>query len=158
MNRKGIVALTIFPFLIFGTNSSDALEIFKPRIKDPGRYDALCAVGGRFDLCDVFLENKELNVISIDGARALDICHEKARIGFRSNPASPYKRVSKTTGSLEKIARKEKGIDHDFLVAVPKPNSVRRETVIIRFKNHKVAIDFGQSVDTSLSTCALSMD
>ena len=154
MNRNRIIALAIYPFLIASTPSINALEIFKPRVKDPGRYDALCAVSGKFDGCDVFLENNSVNSISIDGARELNLCNEKTRIGYRSNPASPYKRVHKEKKDLEAITKSEKGIDHDFLIAVPKLNSVRRETLIVRFKNHKVAVAFAQEIDYALSRCS----
>ncbi len=132
----------------------EAVEIFKPRIKDPGIYDALCAVSGKFDGCDVFLENNSVNSISIDGARELNLCNEKTRIGYRSNPASPYKRVHKEKKDLEAIAKSEKGIDHDFLIAVPKLNSVRRETLIVRFKNHRVAVAFAKEIDNALTRCS----
>ena len=153
MQRKKIIALSVFSFLILSCQLSNAVEIFKPRFKERGIYDALCAAGGRFDLCDVYIKNQALSSISIDGARELSLCDQQARIGYRSNPASPYKRVSVENQNLVQIVTKEKGIDHDFLFAVPRPNSPRRETLIIRFKNHKVAIDFAQKEDKVLSTC-----
>ncbi len=130
-----------------------AFKVFEPKIRDYGKYDALCASSGGFDGCSVYIESKKINSISIDGARELDLCHEKARIGYRSNPSSPYKRISSENKSLEEIASKERGIDHDFLFAVPKPGTSRRDTLIVRYKNHKVAIDFAGIVDLTLNTC-----
>ena len=154
MNRNRIIALAIFSFLIANAPAINAIEIFKSRVKDPGKFDALCAVSGKFDGCDVSLENNSVNSISIDGARDLDLCNEKTRIGYRSNPASPYKRVHKEKKDLEEIAKSEKGIDHDFLIAVPKLNSVRRETLIVRFKNHRVAVAFAKEIDNALTRCS----
>ena len=142
----------ITAFLCFSDNSL-AFKVFEPKIRDYGKYDALCAASGGFDGCSVYIENKKINSISIDGARELDLCHEKARIGYRSNPSSPYRRITSENKSLEEIARKERGIDHDFLFAVPKPGSPRRDTLIVRYKNHKVAIDFAGIVDLTLNTC-----
>ncbi len=76
-----------------------------------------------------------------------------SRIGYRSNPASPYKRVKLTEINLQSIAKKERGIDHDFLFSVPKANSVRKENLIVRFKNHKVAVNFAGIVDKALASC-----
>ncbi len=150
---KGIIPLGLFTVSIWFSNHALAFKIFEPRVRDYGKYDALCAVSGGFDGCSVYIEKKKINSISIDGARELDLCHEKARIGYRSNPSSPYRRISSDNNSLEKIASKEKGIDHDFLFAVPKPDSPRRETLIVRYKNHKVAVDFAGIVDLALNTC-----
>tara|TARA_Y100001968_G_C19413718_1_gene747775 strand:- start:1535 stop:2014 length:480 start_codon:yes stop_codon:yes gene_type:complete len=128
-------------------------KLFEPRVKDLDKYEALCASGGGFDGCSVFIDNQSINAISIDGAKELNLCHEKAKIGYRSNPSSPYKRIGFENTNLESIALQERGIDHDFLVSVPKTNSVRRKNLVVRFKNHKVAVDFAGIMDLVLSTC-----
>ena len=95
----------------------------------------------------------KLNIISIYGVSELDICHTEAKVGFRSNPSSPYKKVSTMNSKLEEITKKERGIDHDFLFSVPKENSYRKDRLIVRFKNHKVAVDFAGVIDLFSSTC-----
>ena len=144
--------------LIFGvTTPSEARlsTIFEPKEKDKDRYKALCSDGGIFDGCSVFVENNKLNSISIHGVSELNLCHEDAKIGFRSNPSSPYKKVSVMNSKLEEITKKERGIDHDFLFAVPKENSNRKDRLIVRFKNHKVAVDFANLIDQFSSICKI---
>lgn len=151
------IALILTPILIlFGvTTSSEARlsTIFETKEKETDKYKALCSIGGIFDGCSVFLENNKLNSISIHGVSELNLCHEDAKIGFRSNPSSPYKKVSVVNSKLEEITIKERGIDHDFLFAVPKENSNRKDRLIVRFKNHKVAVDFASLIDLFSSTC-----
>jgi len=128
-------------------------KLFEPRVKDLDKYEALCASGGGFDGCSVFIENQSINSISIDGAKELYLCDANSRIGYRSNPASPYRRVSFTEVNLQNIAKEERGIDHDFLFSVRKPNSFRKNNLVVRFKNHKVAVDFAGIVDLALAKC-----
>ena len=54
---------------------------------------------------------------------------------------------------LEEVTKKERGIDHDFLFAVPRENSNRKDRFIVRFKNHKVSVDFASLIDHISSTC-----
>ena len=54
---------------------------------------------------------------------------------------------------LEEVTKKERGIDHDFLIAVPRENSNRKDRLIVRFKNHKVAVDFASLIDQFSSIC-----
>ena len=151
------IALILTPILIlFGvTTSSEARlsTIFEPKEKETDKYKALCSIGGIFDSCSVFLKKNKLNSISIHGVSELNLCHEDAKIGFRSNPSSPYKKVSVMNSKLKEITIKERGIDHDFLFAVPKENSNRKDRLIVRFKNHKVAVDFASLIDLFSSTC-----
>ena len=150
---KRIIPLGFIATYIGLTNNVLASKVFEPKFKDYAKYDALCAASGGFDGCSVYIENKKIHSISIDGVRELELCNENARIGYRSNPSSPYRRITSENNSLEEIASKERGIDHDFLFAVPKSNSARRDTLIIRYKNHKVAVDFAGIVDLAVSTC-----
>ena len=142
--------------LLFGVNTPSEARlstIFEPKEKEKDKYKALCSNGGIFDGCSVFIENNKLNSISIHGVSELNLCHEEAKIGFRSNPSSPYKKVSFVNSKLEEITKKERGIDHDFLFAVPRENSNRKDRLIVRFKNHKVAVDFAGFIDQFSSTC-----
>ena len=127
--------------------------IFEPKEKETDKYKALCSNGGLFDGCSVYVKNNKLNSISIHGVSELNLCHAGAKVGFRSNPASPYKKVSIMNSNLEGVAKKERGIDHDFLFSVPKENSSRKDRLIVRFKNHKVAVDFAGLIDLFSSTC-----
>ena len=149
------IALIIAPILLlFGviTPSEARLStIYESKEKD--KYKALCSNGGIFDGCSVFVENKKLNSISIHGLSELNLCHEEAKIGFRSNPSSPYKKVSVINSKLEEVTKKERGIDHDFLFAVPRENSNRKDRLIVRFKNHKVAVNFASLIDQFSSIC-----
>ena len=54
---------------------------------------------------------------------------------------------------LEEVAKKKRGIDHDFLFSVPKENSYGKDRQIVRFKNPKVAQDIAKSIDVLSSTC-----
>ena len=151
------IALIIASMLIlFGVNTPSEARlstIFEPKEKEKDKYKALCSNGGIFDGCSVFVENNKLNSISIHGVSELNLCHEEAKIGFRSNPSSPYKKVSVINSKLEEVTKKERGIDHDFLFAVPRENSNRKDRLIVRFKNHKVAVDFAGFIDQFSSTC-----
>ena len=151
------IALIIAPILFFLSldkpSEARLSTIFEPKEKQTGKYKALCSNGGQFDGCSVFVKNNKLNSISIYGVSELDICHTEAKVGFRSNPSSPYKKVSTINSKLEEITKKERGIDHDFLFSVPKENSYRKERLIVRFKNHKVAVDFAGVIDLFSSTC-----
>jgi hypothetical protein len=99
------IALILAPTLLlfgFATPSEARLStIFEPREKETDKYKALCSNGGIFDGCSVFVENNKLNSISIYGVAELNLCHEQVKIGFRSNPASPYKKVSVVNSKLE---------------------------------------------------------
>ncbi len=142
--------------LLFGVNTPSEARlstIFEPKEKEKDKYKALCSNGGQFDGCSVFVKNNKLNSISIYGVSELDICHKEAKVGFRSNPSSPYKKVNTMNSKLEEITKKERGIDHDFLFSVPKENSYRKDRLIVRFKNHKVAVDFAGVIDLFSSTC-----
>jgi len=150
---KKTISLSIFIYLALSSQAAWSSKLFEPKVKDYGKYEALCASGGGFDGCSVFIENQSINSISINGAKELYLCDTNSRIGYRSNPASPYKRVGLTEVNLESIAKKERGIDHDFLFSVPKANSVRRNNLVVRFKNHKVAVDFAGIVDLALAKC-----
>ena len=54
---------------------------------------------------------------------------------------------------LEEVTKKERGIDHDFLFAVPRENINRKNRLIVRFKNHKVAVDFASLIEDISSRC-----
>ena len=144
--------------ILFGVNTPSEARlttIFEPKEKEKekDKYKALCSNGGQFDGCSVFVKNNKLNSISIYGVSELDICHTEAKVGFRSNPSSPYKKINTMNSKLEEITKKERGIDHDFLFSVPKENSYRKDRLIVRFKNHKVAVDFAGVIDLFSSTC-----
>ena len=64
-----------------------------------------------------------------------------------------YKKVNTMNSKLEEITKKERGIDHDFLFSLPKENSYKKDRLIVRFKNHKVAVDFAEVIDLFSSTC-----
>ena len=142
--------------LILGiTTSSEAsfATVLESKEKKTDKYKALCSKGGVFDGCSVFFKNSELNSISIYGASELNLCREDAKIGYRSNPSSPYKTIGFTNSKLKEITKKERGIDHDFLFSIPNANSLRKDRLIIRFKNHRVAVDFAGSIDLLSSKC-----
>ena len=151
------IALIIAPILLlFGviTPSEARLStIYESKEKENDKYKALCSNGGIFDGCSVFVENNKLNSISIHGVSELNLCHEEAKIGFRSNPSSPYNKVSVINSKLEEVTKKERGIDHDFLFAIPRENSNRKDRLIVRFKNHKVAVNFASLIDQFSSIC-----
>ena len=152
--KIAIIIASILFLLGVNTSSEARLStIFEPKEKETDKYKALCSIGGIFDGCSVFVKNNKLNSISIHGVSELNLCHEDAKIGFRSNPSSPYKKVNVVNSKLEEVTKKERGIDHDFLFAVPKENSNRKDRLIVRFKNHKVAVDFATLIDLSTSTC-----
>lgn len=131
-------------------------SIFEQKEKPTDKYKALCSKGGRFDGCSVFIKNKKLNSISIYGISEIDICDKFAKVGYRSNPSSPYKKINSGDDKLATYTRLEKGIDHDFLFSVPKKDSLLKERLIVRFKNHKVAIDFADIIDLYISTCKIN--
>ena len=151
------IALIVAPVLLLSdinTSSKARLStIFEPKEKETDKYKALCSNGGIFDGCTVFLKNNKLNSISINGVSEFNLCNEEAEIGFRSNPSSPYKKVSVMNLKLEEVTKKERGIDHDFLFSIPKENSYGKNREIVRFKNPKVAQDFARSIDVISSTC-----
>ena len=151
------ILLIIAP-LVFLFSPNQPIEarfstIFEPKEKETDKYKALCSTGGAFDGCSVYVENNKLNSISIHGVSELNLCHEEAKVGSRSNPSSPYKKVSIMNSKLEGVTKEERGIDHDFLFSVPKENSYRKDRLIVRFKNHKVAVDFAGLIDLFSSTC-----
>ena len=88
------IAIIIAPILLLFalTTPSEARlsTIFEPKEKETDKYKALCSNGGIFDGCSVFVKNSKLNSISIHGVSELNLCHEEAKIGFRSNPSSPH--------------------------------------------------------------------
>ena len=142
--------------LILGiTTSSEAsfATVLESKEKKTDKYKALCSKGGVFDGCSVFFKNNQLNSISIYGVSELNLCHEEAKIGFRSNPSSPYTKIGFTNTKLKEITKKERGIDHDFLFSIPNQNSLRKDRLIVRFKNHRVAVDFAGSIDLLSSKC-----
>ena len=150
---KQTISFSTLLYFALSSQSAWSSKLFESKVKDYEKYEALCASGGRFDGCSVFIKNQSINSISIDGAKELYLCDANSRIGYRSNPASPYRRVGLTEVNLESIAKKERGIDHDFLFSAPKLNSVRKNKLVVRFKNHKVAVDFAGIVDLALATC-----
>ena len=100
--------------LILGiTTSSEAsfATVLESKEKKTDKYKALCSKGGVFDGCSVFFKNSELNSISIYGASELNLCREDAKIGYRSNPSSPYKKIGFTNSKLKETTKKERGID-----------------------------------------------
>ncbi len=151
------IAIILAPLLFFlGFNKPSEARlstIFEPKEKETDKYKALCSNGGVFDGCSVFVKNNKLNSISIHGVSELNLCHEEAKVSFRSNPSSPYKKVSITNSKLEEVTKQERGIDHDFLFSVPQENNYRKDRLIVRFKNHKVAVDFAGLIDLFSSTC-----
>ena len=95
-----IIAPILFFFSLNKPSEARLSTIFEPKEKETGKYKALCSNGGIFDGCSVFVENNKLNSISIYGVAELNLCHEEVKIGFRSNPSSPYKKVSVINSKL----------------------------------------------------------
>ena len=92
--KIALIIASIMLLFSFKTPSEARLStIFEPKEKEKDKYKALCSNGGIFDGCSVFVENNKLNSISIYGLSELNLCHEEAKIGFRSNPSSPRKLV-----------------------------------------------------------------
>ena len=119
----------------------------------PAKFDSLCAVSGAFSRCSVEFEENQLVFVSIDGFNEMNFCSKKS-ISYRSNPSSPYKKVSGSESMIVNAVRGEKGIDHDFLFKYADKNSQGRAArIIVRFKNHKVAINFAGKISESTKAC-----
>lgn len=116
------------------------------------KYDALCSAGGGFDRCGVQLENDEVVFISIDGFNEMNYCLPHT-LGYRSNPASPYRKVQGDLKNLAAVVKAESGIDHDFLFRYAEAeNSSRRKNVVVRFKNHSVAVRFSEELTDKINS------
>ena len=116
------------------------------------KYDALCSAGGGFDRCGVQLETDEAVFISIDGFNEMNYCLPHT-LEYRSNPASPYRKVQGDLKNLTAVVKAESGIDHDFLFRyVEDENSTRRKNLVVRFKNHSVAVRFSKELTSKLTS------
>ena len=119
----------------------------------PAKFNSLCAMNGAFSRCSVEFEENQLIFVSMDGFNEMDYCSRKS-ISYRSNPSSPYKKVSGSESMIVNTVKREKGIDHDFLFKYANNNSQERASrVIVRFKNHKVAVNFAEKVSESIKYC-----
>ena len=119
----------------------------------PAKFNSLCAVSGAFSRCSVEFEENQLVFVSMDGFNEMNFCSRKS-ISYRSNPSSPYRKVSGSESMIVNAVKGEKGIDHDFLFKYPNNNSQGRASrIIVRFKNHKVAINFAEKISESMESC-----
>ena len=119
----------------------------------PAKFNSLCAVSGAFSRCSVEFEENQLVFVSMDGFNEMNFCSRKS-ISYRSNPSSPYRKVSGSESMIVNAVKEEKGIDHDFLFKYPNNNSQGRASrIIVRFKNHKVAINFAEKISESMESC-----
>ena len=119
----------------------------------PMRFNALCSASGAFDRCSVEFEKSQMIFVSIDGLHEMNFCTKKT-ISYRSNPASPYQKISGAEKTIVDTVRRERGIDHDFLIKYKSNNSGDRQTrIIVRFKNQKAAIKFAEKLSQSTESC-----
>ena len=119
----------------------------------PAKFNSLCAVSDAFSRCSVEFEENQLVFVSIDGFNEMNFCSRKS-ISYRSNPSSPYRKVSGSESMIVNTVKKERGIDHDFLFKYMNNNSQGRATrIIVRFKNHKVASNFAEKISESIKSC-----
>ena len=119
----------------------------------PLKYNALCAASGAFSRCSVEFEENQIIFVSIDGLHEMDIC-VKNSISYRSNPASPYHKISSSETTFVDTVKRERGIDHDFLIKYqPKNPSDRPKRIVVRFKNRKIAINFAEKFSKSTKYC-----
>ena len=119
----------------------------------PLKYNALCAASGEFSRCSVEFEKDQIIFVSIDGLHEMDICARNS-ISYRSNPASPYHKISGSETTIVDTVKRERGIDHDFLIKYqPKNPSDRPKRIVVRFKNRKVAINFAEKFSKSTKYC-----
>ena len=119
----------------------------------PSKYNALCAASGAFDRCSVEFEKGQIIFVSIDGLHEMDFCARNS-MSYRSNPASPYYKISSSETTIVDTVKRERGIDHDFLIKYqPKNPSDRPKRIVIRFKNRKVAINFAEKFLKSVKYC-----
>ena len=119
----------------------------------PTKFDSLCAMSGAFSRCSVEFEENQLVFVSMDGFNEMDYCSRKS-ISYRSNPSSPYRKVSGSGSMIVNAVKEEKGIDHDFLFKYANNNPQGRASrIIVRFKNHKVAINFAEKISESTEYC-----
>ena len=103
----------------------------------PAKYNALCAASGGFGRCSVELEKDQIIFVSIDGLHEMDFCSRNS-ISYRSNPASPYHKISSPETTIVDTVKRERGIDHDFLIKYQPDNlSDRPRRIVVRFKNQK---------------------
>lgn len=122
-----------------------------PASADSIKYDALCAISGGFDRCGIKIDRNEIIFVSIDGFNSSNYCSSLI-IGYRSNPASPYKTIIGSVSDLVSVVKEERGIDHDFLFRYADDySSSRKKSIVARFKNHSVAIEFATSLVKVLS-------
>ncbi len=123
----------------------------------PTKFNSLCAVSGAFSKCSVEFEESQLVFVSMDGFNEMNFCSRKS-ISYRSNPSSPYRKVSGSESMIVNTVREEKGIDHDFLFKYANHNSQGRATrIVVRFKNHKVAINFAEKLSSSTKSCEANL-
>ena len=117
------------------------------------KFDSLCAMSGAFSRCSVQFEENQLAFVSMDGFNEMNFCSRKS-ISYRSNPSSPYRKISGSESMIVNTVKKERGIDHDFLFKYANDNSQGRATrIVVRFKNHKVAINFAEKLSESMKPC-----
>ncbi len=122
-----------------------------PASAESMKYDALCAISGGFDRCGIKIDRGEIIFVSIDGFNSSNYCTSLI-IGYRSNPASPYTAITGSVSDLVSVVKAERGIDHDFLFRYSDDyNSPRKKSIVARFKNHSVAIEFATSLVKVLS-------
>ena len=119
----------------------------------PAKFNSLCAVSGVFSRCSVEFEENQLVFVSMDGFNEMNFCSRQS-LSYRSNPSSPYRKITGSESMIVNTVRQERGIDHDFLFKYANDNSQGRATrIVVRFKNHKVAIDFAEKLSASIESC-----
>lgn len=86
----------------------------------------------------------------MDGLISIKLCSRLISLSYRSNPASPYVKVSPSKSDLSRIVKTEAGIDHDFLLTNKDASGSRAWRLIIRFKNKDVAFKFASAIEKSM--------
>ena len=113
-------------------------------------FNSLCSTGGRFEKCDLEIEDGKLESISMDGLISIKLCSKLIRLSYRSNPASPYVKVSPSKSDLSHSVKSEPGIDHDFLLANNAARDSKVWRLIVRFKNKDAALRFAAAIEESI--------
>jgi len=113
-------------------------------------FNSLCSTGSRFEKCDLEIKGGELESISMNGLTSIKLCSKLIRLSYRSNPASPYIKVSLSKGDLSKTVKAEAGIDHDFLLTNKNIRGSKVWRLIIRFKNKDTALKFAAAIEESI--------
>ena len=113
-------------------------------------FNSLCSTGSRFEKCDLEINDGELESISMNGLVSIKLCSKLIRLSYRSNPASPYVKVSPSKSDLSKTVKAEAGIDHDFLLTNKDARGSKAWRLIIRFKNKDAALKFAAAIEESI--------